>query len=226
MCFSCGKKLHWHELVPIASFFAQNKRCRGCGSKISWQYSLVELVTGTLFAGTAFKVLFPITLFSLLQTTLLFVISSVLMVIFVYDMRHKIIPDLYVVLFIVFAFIYSAFNAYVLGESILHTLLLNIGAGALFFLFFAGLWFFSGGRAMGFGDAKLAIGVGLLLGIGKGILSLMLSFWAGALYGVFLLLVRRKYVTMKTELPFAPFIILGVYIAFFIDKTFFDVFIF
>jgi prepilin signal peptidase PulO-like enzyme (type II secretory pathway) len=226
MCFSCGKKLHWHELIPVLSFFMQKKRCRGCGSKIAWQYSLVELATGALFTGIAFKILFPVTLISIIQTIILFKIISVLMVIFVYDMRHKIIPDLYAILFTLLAIAYTAFNAFALGEPVTHALLFNAGAGLLLFLFFAGLWYFSGGRAMGFGDAKLAVGIGLLLGMGKGLLAIMISFWVGALYGVFLLLARKKYVTMKTEIPFAPFMILGLIISFCLDKNIFDVFIF
>ena len=50
-CFSCGKNLNWLELVPVLSFLFQKGKCRGCKSKISWQYPLVECLTGLLFVG-------------------------------------------------------------------------------------------------------------------------------------------------------------------------------
>ncbi len=49
ICFSCGKTLQWYELIPVASFLFQGARCRGCNSRISWQYPLVELLTGAIF---------------------------------------------------------------------------------------------------------------------------------------------------------------------------------
>jgi prepilin signal peptidase PulO-like enzyme (type II secretory pathway) len=225
-CFSCRKKLRWHELLPVVSFAVQRGRCKQCGSKIAKQYALVELATGILFGAIAATTLTTISVITTLQTFTLFVMASTLIVIFVYDLRHKIIPDLYVALFAVSAFTYTGITAYGAGESVLGILFSNAIAALIFFLFFAALWFFSKGKAMGFGDAKLAVGVGALLGLGKGGLALMIAFWTGAIIGAVLLLARKKYVTMKTEIPFAPFIILGVLVAWCINKTFFDVFIF
>ena len=42
MCFSCGKTLHWHELVPVFSYLLQRGKCTKCKSKISPQYPVVE----------------------------------------------------------------------------------------------------------------------------------------------------------------------------------------
>jgi leader peptidase (prepilin peptidase) / N-methyltransferase len=65
---------------------------------------------------------------------------------------------------------------------------------------------------MGFGDVKLALGMGWLLGLSKGLAALVLSFWVGGIIGLFLLVLTRKY-SMKSEVPFAPFIIVGIAIA-------------
>ena len=54
-CFSCGKKLNWYELVPVLSYIALKGHCKGCKSKISPQYLVVELLTGVLFAGLILK---------------------------------------------------------------------------------------------------------------------------------------------------------------------------
>lgn len=78
---------------------------------------------------------------------------------------------------------------------------------------------------MGLGDGKLALGIGWLLGFSGGLAALILSFWIGALVGLALLLRARLFrsaggLTMKSEIPFAPFLILGTGLAWFFDITF------
>ncbi len=212
-CFSCGKKLDWYELLPVVSYLIQGGKCRGCGSKISTQYPLVELGTGVLFALT-FQELWPLftvdgapLYIPILTVVFYLVVWSILMAITAYDIRHKIIPDGLVYSFITLSFLYAVLT----GATAWW-----VGTAVLMAVFFAALWFFSGGRWMGFGDAKLTLGLGLLLGPSKGLAALVLAFWAGAVFGISLLLIRGRYATMKTEVPFAPFLILGALLAFFL----------
>ena len=69
---------------------------------------------------------------------------------------------------------------------------------------------------MGFGDAKLALGLGWLLGPSLTVSAFLFSFWLGALFGVGLLLFNRSKITIKSRVPFAPFLILGSLISFLI----------
>jgi len=79
---------------------------------------------------------------------------------------------------------------------------------------------------MGLGDAKLTLGLGWFLGIREGIVAIVLAFWAGAIFGVTLILlgkiatwsVFRHRTTMKSELPFAPFLIFGIFLVFFVPS--------
>lgn len=206
-CFSCGKKLSWFELLPVLSFAFQGGRCRGCRSRISWQYPLVELSTGLLFAFVFSRVGFDPFLLPLYL-----IVSCFLVIITAYDVRHKIIPDGFV-----FAFIFLGFIKVIISGDILWGLLGGIfTALPLFFL-----WAVSRGRWLGFGDVKLALGIGLFLGWELGLSALTLSFWIGAVIGLFLiawgksqLWRRRKSYTMKSELPFAPFLILSFWLVF------------
>jgi prepilin signal peptidase PulO-like enzyme (type II secretory pathway) len=66
---------------------------------------------------------------------------------------------------------------------------------------------------MGFGDAKLAVGLGWLLGLSRALSGLMVAFWSGAIVGIFLMFSKAKY-GMKSEIPFAPFLVLGTFLAF------------
>ena len=102
MCFACGKKLKWYELLPIISYIKQKGRCSACHSAFSIQYLLIEIIS-----GVAFVWLFILSNHSFFQSFLLSIIFCLLSIIFIYDLRHKIIPDSFVVLFILFSFLYS-----------------------------------------------------------------------------------------------------------------------
>jgi leader peptidase (prepilin peptidase)/N-methyltransferase len=76
------------------------------------------------------------------------------------------------------------------------------------------LWFYSKGVWIGLGDGKLAIGIGWLLGPVYGLSAIVVAFWIGAIFGLALLLISRLVkrftcITMKSEIPFGPFLIVG-----------------
>jgi leader peptidase (prepilin peptidase)/N-methyltransferase len=226
-CFSCGKMLSWIELVPILSFVFQRGRCIGCKSRISFQYPLVEIITGFIFLFTFLKISPSFSPFYLLLTAYYLLIFSLLIIIAVYDFRHKIIPDGIVYFFVLLAFLHIFFEPFQLTVLI---------AGPVLFLPFFLLWLVSRGRWIGFGDAKLAWGIGWLLGLSAGFSALFVAFYTGALVGVALIvfeqLSRRfsglslggKNFTMKSEVPFGPFLILGVFLVFFFEINFFTSF--
>ncbi|MDD5050413.1 MAG: prepilin peptidase [Candidatus Pacebacteria bacterium] len=223
-CFSCGKTLHWYELIPLLSFLIQLGKCRSCKAKISWQYPLVELSTGILFALTLLS--FPV--FSSRDLFILFfylIIESILIVITVYDLRHKIIPDA-----LVYTFAFLSLGAiFVPALHATRYTFYDLLAGPILFLFpFFLLWFISKGRWMGLGDAKLSLGIGWFLGLAYGISAIILGFWIGAGVSLLLLLVQKiakgktplisglGNLTMKSEIPFGPFLILGALLVLFL----------
>ncbi|MDD4803602.1 MAG: prepilin peptidase [Candidatus Pacebacteria bacterium] len=216
-CFSCGNTLSWYELVPLFSFVFLRGRCLSCGSKISYQYPVVEFITGLVFSlifwKTGFSILLPF----------YFVTFSILIAISVYDIKHKIIPDGMILSFSIFSLIVlflsqNYINGFVLPD------LLDLLAGPILASFFAFFWLVSSGRWMGLGDAKLALGVGWLLGFSGGIFAIMLSFWIGAIFSLSIILLEKlgclkKGITMKSEIPFAPFIIISTFIQYFTGWT-------
>ncbi|MFA7193511.1 MAG: prepilin peptidase [Candidatus Paceibacterota bacterium] len=222
-CLSCNKKLHWHELIPVVSFFLLKKRCSGCLSKISWQYCLVEISTGLMFLGIFLKQLSVFTyapLLAIIGMIAYFIIWSLLIVIFVYDIKHTIIPNSLVYTFAGISFLYAVISTpYDLWFQF--PFALDIVSGFIFFVPFFCLWFFSSGRWIGLGDGKLALGIGFLLGFISGISAIILSFWIGAIFGILIMLlsrlnIRGQNITIKSEIPFAPFLIIGTLILFFV----------
>ncbi|KAB0580604.1 prepilin peptidase [Ideonella dechloratans] len=55
-CPSCGHAIRWHENIPLLGWLRLRGRCAACGTRISARYPLVELVTGLLFAGLAWRI--------------------------------------------------------------------------------------------------------------------------------------------------------------------------
>lgn len=223
-CMSCKKPLSWHELIPIVSFIIQKGRCRSCKKNILWQYPIVEILTGVIFllifnffAQGEPALGWQFTDYRLLVIGYYWLIFSILITIAVYDFHHKIIPNTFVYLFDILALLYLFGNWKLPSQG-----WSALGGGLIFFLFFASLWFISRGRWMGLGDAKLALGIGWLLGLSQGMTALIVAFWVGAIVGLLLLFLRLKKHTIKSEIPFAPFLVFGTFVAFYFDLNLMD----
>ncbi len=207
-CFSCGKTLTWRELIPLFSFAVQKGACKKCKSKISWQYPLVEFLAGVFFVLIFLKFP-PVDAISAISTVLYLFITSVLIVITVYDIKHKIIPDVLSYTFSALAFASLFFG----GSSLFHVpVIIDLFAGPLCALPFAILFFASKGSWMGFGDAKLVLGIGWTLGFVAAVSAIILAFWIGAVVSVIWMFVTYKKIKGRYEIPFAPYLILGMYL--------------
>jgi leader peptidase (prepilin peptidase)/N-methyltransferase len=207
-CFTCGKTLTWKELIPLFSFAVQKGACKKCKSKISWQYPLVEFLAGVFFVLIFLKFP-PVDAAASISTVIYLFITSILIVITVYDMKHKIIPDALSYTFSLLAFIGMFFG----GQTLFHIpATIDLLAGPLCALPFALLWLVSKGTWMGFGDAKLALGIGWTLGFLPAVSGIILAFWIGAVISVVWMLVTYKKIKGRYEIPFAPYLILGMYL--------------
>ena len=54
-CPACGSPIGWYGNIPVLSWLLLRRRCRHCRSAISIQYPLVELGTGLIWAGMAWR---------------------------------------------------------------------------------------------------------------------------------------------------------------------------
>lgn len=213
-CSFCKKKLSWSELIPIISFIIQGGKCRTCKKKISWQYPLVELATGIIFLLIIFN--WAITThtyqFSIFSAFLI-LISCFLLVIFVYDLKHYLVPDKIIYPAMVLTFGFRILDLFRIGPAT--PSLPDFGfrileLGSYFFAaiiagsFFLVIVLISRGRWMGMGDVKIGFLMGLLLGLSGVFTALFLAFLTGAIVSIILLILRRK--TLKSEIPFGPFL--------------------
>jgi leader peptidase (prepilin peptidase) / N-methyltransferase len=197
-CMHCRHTLGTLDLIPVLSFVFLRGRCRYCSSKISLQYPAVEITAAVVALTTYFSHPMPLEFF------FWFVVWMMLLFIVIYDVRHGIIPWSFSLPLIVLALLNLFFT------NNLDTLDLLAGPLLALPLFLISL--VSGGRWMGWGDSILELSLGFLLGLTIGASALMLAFWSGALVGI-LLIVLKKGFKLRSEIPFAPFLVLGAFLA-------------
>lgn len=200
-CPHCKHTLGWLDLFPVLSFLFLGGKCRYCKKKISWQYPLVELATGIIFL-LIFKFL---NFYNFLNIVFLFYVASSLIIIFIYDLKHYLIPDKVLFPAIVITLVYNLLN--------INQIFYNLFAAVIACGFFLAIFLFSKGKWMGFGDVKLAVLMGLLLGLPNVLAALFLAFFFGAIIGVILMVLQKK--GLKSEIPFGPFLIAGTFFAMF-----------
>ncbi len=225
---ACNRELESRDLVPVFSFFILQGRCRRCGSALSIQYPLVEIATAVLFT-LAYAFLPPVfSLWGLSAFASLLGFLATLVALTAYDLRHTLTPLPFIIALLVFAFLASVFQS--LASTSFTPLVDSVFGGALLALFFFFLYAVTRGRGMGLGDAYVAGAIGVLLGLSRGIEAVMLAFWVGTLlvlsFWLLSSVIRRtawgmafERVTMKTELPFVPFLALGALLALFTDLS-------
>jgi leader peptidase (prepilin peptidase)/N-methyltransferase len=228
-CLTCGKTLTWAELLPIVSYLFLRGKCRGCVAHIPPRYLVVESLTGASYLWVWH--LFSHDLFLLF---LYLILVSVLILIVFYDIRHTIIPDELTLAVGVVALLLLGYEYALLKDATLILFRLIAGGSAAFF--FYGLWYISKGKWIGFGDAKLAFPLGIMAGLGGVFSMVVFSFWVGAVVSLTLLGIERlsrrgkislhflgSPLTIKSEVPFAPFLTVGFLIVQFLHADIFDI---
>ncbi|HSQ88638.1 prepilin peptidase [Romboutsia sp.] len=203
-CYNCNTRLKPLDLVPILSWTLLRAKCRYCGQNISPRYALVELLTGILFV-LLYNVygMNVITLYYLLLISLLIIITFI-------DIDHYIIPDGLIVFGSVFTLIFNILDK---GIGIKDSLLggLICGGGMLLLIYL--IEFIVKKEVMGGGDIKLFAMIGLFLGIKGGLLTILLSIYVGAIYGIITIIYSKiKKQEYNSMIPYGPLISAGAVI--------------
>ncbi len=206
MCPQCHHTLAPKDLVPVLSWLSLKGKCRYCHQPISWQYPVVELLTGALYAGSYLAwptVLHGIGLFQF-ALWLAFLVGFVALA--VYDLHWFTLPDR-----LVLPLLGLAVAQMLVLTAWLHSfaaLWQPALAALIIFGIFWGLFQVSDGAWIGGGDVKLAPMLGLLVATP---LRVFLVIFFASLLGTLVsipLLARGKQ-GLKVHIPFGPYLLLA-----------------
>jgi leader peptidase (prepilin peptidase)/N-methyltransferase len=239
ICFSCNTELSQKDLVPIFSFLYLNGKCRYCRSKIPKDTLIVEILMGVLSVLAAFKSsLFNLasgalsaqagflSLRSWIAYLIITAIFGVILLISIYDLKHFIIPDSFLISFFILSSLYFLFFKSLGLETLISPIVLSLPF-LLIFLVSKGTWF-------GFGDIKYILVLSFFLGFSQGLSAVVLAFWIGAAFSITLLSLKKlaprinlpllkNNLTIKSEIPFGPFLSIGIIISFFLSLDLFQI---
>lgn len=198
-CPRCNAKIRPYDNIPVLSWLLLRGKCRGCRAPIGALYPAVESVTAVLFVAAGLWLGWS----SFLPATLVMVSAGVALA--VIDVQTMRLPDPIVATTYLLLAAALAVDVVVEGWPGWTPVWSMVAWGGLY----AFLCFGSGGRAMGFGDVKLAPALGLYLGWlgwGASLVGLLGGFVLGSVVGSVVLLIGRRF-QMRAKVPFGPYMI-------------------
>ncbi|MEO0293582.1 MAG: prepilin peptidase [candidate division WOR-3 bacterium] len=201
-CPNCGEKIRWRDNLPILSYVILNGKCRNCKFDIPITYLLVEILSAFFFLYSYFRLGISLELFTFL------VFISLLIPISFIDLKTTLIPDSLSISGIVIGLILSIFR----GIAFISFLGAILGAIIILIIITFGKLVYKQ-DVMGFGDLKLAALIGAFLGWAGLLLVVMVSALLGSIYG--LIQIRRRKLSIKSQIPYGPFLAIGGVIIFF-----------
>jgi len=194
-CPACAHTITALENIPLLSYALLRGRCRGCHAPISWQYPLVEALTGAVFALCAWRFGWsPQLLVSLVVAASLVALSGI-------DLRTQLLPDQ-----ITLPLLWFALLASVIGWTLPPSNAI-LGAAVGYLSLWSVYWLFklaTGKEGMGYGDFKLLAALGALVGA-MGVLPIVLiASFVGAVIGVAQIVIQGR--DRATPIPFGPYL--------------------
>jgi len=232
ICPECKHQLAWHDNVPVVSYILLRGKCRYCQKPISAQYPIVEILTAFTFVAMSWKVgLGTITNYQLPITkvteliAILFV-TFCLILVALYDQRTTYVLSGYVYAGIVATLVYllaTYTGSWEVGKVGLY-ILPNLVAAMVAMLPFALLYLVSKGAWMGAGDIEIAALLGFLLGWPNMFVALYFAFIAGSIWGLAKIYIFKN-AGLKSEMPFAPFLIAGTVFAFIFSEQLINLYV-
>ena len=201
-CPHCGHQITAAENIPIVSYLVLRGRCRGCKTKISPRYPIVEGITGLLSALVAWHFGFGIAAISAI------VLVWALIALTFIDADTQMLPDSITLPLVWLGLIVNINRTFTdLRSAVLGAV---FGYLALWTVYWA-FKLITKKEGMGYGDFKLLAAIGAWLGWQVLPLVILLSSVVGAVVGIILIVLAR--LGRNIPLPFGPYLAMAGFIA-------------
>ncbi len=208
-CPECHRVLGARDLIPLLSYCINKFKCRFCKKPILFRYPLLEIVMGLGFGITSLLVGFE----SFGSLIFYIFIAFTFVTLSFYDLLFQEVAD---------EIALPAIGITLLFMILTKSLSLgSLGLGLLVPVFFFGFLFWvSKGEWLGGGDIRIGALMGALLGRPVILVGLFLGYLLGAIYSLVGMFFKK--LNRKSHIPFAPFLLLGTYIALFWGRDIMD----
>ena len=204
-CPECRAPIRFYDNIPVLSYLFLKGRCRDCDTQISGIYPLVELMTGILFLFSLYQFgPTPACLHSCLLISLLIPIAWI-------DAQWYIIPNAIILV----GLITGTAATLLIGLThhnpgyLIDRLIGAVAGGASMALIAVVGTFLFRKQAMGGGDIKLMILIGLFLGGWPHLLVVIItSAFTGSIVGLSLIALGKRS-GGGSRIPYGPFLVIG-----------------
>jgi len=194
-CPNCGAPIAFYDNIPLISYLILRGKCRNCKSSISYQYPLVEGITGALFV--IFYLKSGLSLVFITET----VFSALIIVLIFTDLNHQLLPDVITIPGTIGGLLFSLNG----GLTTIGSSLIGAGLGAGIVLAIRELYFrLRGEEGMGLGDVKLMAMIGAFLGWERALLTLVIGSFLGSVVGI--IIIAKEKGDLRFPLPFGSFL--------------------
>ena len=200
-CPACEAQIAARDNVPVISWMVLRGRCRSCGAAISPRYLLIEVLTGVLFALTAAR----LGATGVLPAVL--VADATLVALAAVDLERLLLPKriVYPGLALVLALL--------LGAAVVEGAWGRLGIAVVCAVAWYSLFFainLAAPRALGFGDVRLSLLLGIVLGW-FGWRYVVVGFFAANLFGavVGVALIATGRLSRRQPVPYGVFLATG-----------------
>jgi len=212
-CEVCHHKLGVLDLIPIFSWLWLRGKCRYCSKPIGWLPFVAEVAVAAAFVLS--YVCWPLG-FATWQAISLFILwlgyQVALAILVLYDARWMLLPNKIVLPLVAIAFVDAALRVSLLPGAGVVEYVMYAGLGLLPLTgVYGGLYLVSKGRWIGFGDVKLAVFMGVVLGWQKALVAFILANVIS--FVVVLPGLATGKLARTSRVPFGPFLITAFIIA-------------
>ena len=195
-CPKCNHVIRPAELIPILSYILLRGKCKECKAAISIRYPLIEAITGLLF------LISYLTFGISAQLLIALPLTMILIVITMIDIDTLEIYDRFQIMLFILALINLMISPLPWIDHVIGFFIISIPFYIIALLT----------NGMGGGDIKLIAIAGFLLGYQATLVTFFISTLTGSIWAIYLLIIKKS--GRKTQLPFGPFLCIGIYNAY------------